>query len=133
MENLEQNSAKLFFSKGGAQGMGTAWPTEKSCSLALIIRHPFLHQSVYEQLSTQTLSLQRLTLLGTETSRTQYSLYLAKVPNIHRLKGCLLTCTNLSLGLCIQHHTWSNQSWHDRENLLLANRSIIKGRTLTGE
>lgn len=67
-EHLEQNSAKLFFSKGGAQGMGTVWPVEKSRSLALIIRHPSLHQSVHEQLSRQTFSLQRLTLLGTEAS-----------------------------------------------------------------
>ena len=67
-EHLEQNSVNLFFSKGGAQGMRTAWPVEKSRSPALIIRHPSLHQGVHEQLSTQTFSLQRLTLSGTEAS-----------------------------------------------------------------
>lgn len=48
--------------------MRTAWPVEKSRSPALIIRHPSLHQGVHEQLSTQTFSLQRLTLSGTEAS-----------------------------------------------------------------
>lgn len=49
---------------------------------------------------------------------------------MHRLKVCLLTCTNLSLGLYIQHHTWSDQSRQDQENLLLAKSQHKKGKEM---
>ena len=45
-------------------------------------------------------------------------------------KACLLTCTDLSLGLYIQHHTWSEQSRHDQENLLLAKSQLKKGKEM---